>query len=82
MRDDCHQPARVDRHEDVRIADDPSGHLGRAGGIGREGGAGRDEFGGDDQPAGGEQPLQEPTAAHILDVGVDGAHITLLWRPP
>ena len=56
----------------MRVADDPAGHLGRAGGIGGEGGAGRHEFGGDDEAAGGDQAPQEAAAADILDGGVDG----------
>jgi hypothetical protein len=82
VRDDRHKTARIDRDEYTRVADDAARHLGGTGGVGGEDGAGRDEFGGDDEPAGGEQSLQEAAAAHILDGGMDGCHVTLLWRPP
>ncbi len=66
----------------MRVADDPSGHLRRAGGIGGPPGASGRKLGGDDEPAGGDQPLQEPAAADVFDDCVSLGHVTLLWRPP
>ena len=66
----------------MRVADNPARHLGSAGSKGSERAAGRNKFGRDDQAAGGDQASQEPAAADILDGGVGGCLVTLLWRPP
>ena len=40
------------------------------------------ELGGDDETARCEHSLQEAAAADIIDNGVEGGHVRLLWRPP
>ena len=79
--DDGHGPVGRDRDEEVRIGPDAVRHLVGARGI-SERGARRHKLGGDDETAGGEDPFQKATAADILDVGVDGGHVRLLWQPP
>ncbi len=63
---DGHKAARVDRNEDVRVADDAAGHLGRTGGV-SECRAKRHELGGDDQTAGGDHALEKAAAADVFD---------------
>jgi hypothetical protein len=80
--DDGHDPVGRYRNEKVRVGPDAMRHLIGASGVSGGGNAPRHEFGSDHETARGENSLQKASTADILDVGVDRAHVRLLWQPP